>query len=176
MCRGLRTEACSRSGRLVRLGESKGRGQEVVGDKAGTRGGFWAQAWCSVKWGLPAKPCSSLFLGLGSGSTALLAICVPHLLRRRNVSPGEPGNRVAGLLAQLRPGPLQSELHNPAARGVLSDHASAQNPPWVPALAPTTSCPPPLLSPSLTSLLLLEHASVLRPSHMLFRLPGMLFP
>lgn len=40
MGKGLRTEACPRSSRLVSLGGSKGRGQEAAGDEAGTLGGL----------------------------------------------------------------------------------------------------------------------------------------
>ena len=55
-----------------------------------------------------STPTSSVFSDLKSESPALLASCIPNLLRRRRVFSEVPGRGGAGLLAQLHTCPLQS--------------------------------------------------------------------
>lgn len=85
---------------------------------------------------------------------------------------GEPGRSVAGLAPPLS---LTAHLPLPTARGVLSHHSSALNPPTELRLV-TSYFFSPLVSSNVTSLLFLEHASAPGPWHVLFPLSGMLLP
>ena len=100
-----------------------------------------------------STPTSSVFSDLKSESPALLASCIPSLLRRRRVFSEVLGRGGAGLLYPLAQGPLRG-----------------------PHLSPTTSSHAPSLCSCINGLLVLQPASAPGPFHALFPLPEMLFP
>lgn len=129
---------------------------------------------------LPKPPCPHLYNGknhayshffpLPSSNLEALpfcATCILCSLKRRNVFTGEPGRRVAGLAPPLS---LPAHLPPPTARGILSHHSSAKNPPMEPHLVTYYFFPPLVSSP------FLEHASAPGPLHVLSPLSGMLYP